>query len=143
METTEREIRRTLRRHLKGGPGQNIDSIARRIGALPNDHVKAALDSAASIATSNLRAAAEMLRAVPDVSRSIDAGDLRLWGEIGKRLSGTSQASAVEFFQVSAGVLDSLEGGLRSQVLRLVNKQAALSSNTAVESFKSAPSIIE
>ncbi|HYP28654.1 MAG TPA: VWA domain-containing protein [Blastocatellia bacterium] len=142
MDTTEREIKKTLKRHLKGVAGQNIDSLAGRIGGLPYEHVMAALDSAIAIAASNLRAAAEMLKVAPEVARLVDAGDLRLWGEIGKRLSATSLDSAVEFFQSSPRVLDLLEGGLRPQILRLVNKQAALSSNTAVESFKTAPSII-
>jgi hypothetical protein len=143
METSEKEVKRTLKRILKGGAAQNVDAIARRIGALPYEQVKAALDSAISIASASLRASVEMLKVAPEVSRLIDAGDMRLWGEIGKRLSATSQESSVDFFHSSPSVLESLDAGLRPPVLRLVSKQAALSSNTAVQSFKNAPSLIE
>src|SRR5262249_35451309 len=84
----------------------------------------------------------EFLKAAPEVSRVIDASDMRVWGDTGRRLSATSADTAAEFFQVSAGVLQSTPESMRSPVLRLASKQAALSASTAVECFKTVSSVI-
>src|SRR5262249_56093794 len=94
------------------------------------------------LAGTNPRAGVEMLKAAPEVSRLIEASDLRVWGEAGKRLAATSSDSAVAFFQSSANILESIPEDMRSPVLRLVNKQAALSANTAIEGFTPPPTII-
>src|SRR5207302_8531032 len=95
-----------------------------------------------SLTATNLKVAVEMLKFAPEVSRLIETRDMRVWGEVGKRLSATSVDSAIEFFQSSAVILESIVEDMRSPVLRLVNKQAALSANTAIESFISAPRVI-
>src|SRR6185503_10201170 len=99
-------------------------------------------DIGIALATTNLRGAVEMLKAAPEVSRLIAASDMRVWGEIGKRLSATSVESAMGFFLTSASTLSSMDEEMRSPVLRLVNKQAALSASTAIDTFRSAPYII-
>jgi nitric oxide reductase NorD protein len=143
MEPMDKDIKKTLKKHLKGITTANLESLLSRLGGLSYERVLLTTDIGVAIAATNLRAAVEMLKAAPEVSRLIDAGDLRVWGEIGKRLSATSIDTAINFFQSSAGILDSIAEDMRSPLLRLVNKQAALSANTAVESFKAAPKIIE
>ena len=139
----DKDIKKTLKKHLKGITTANLESLLNRLGGLSYERVLLTTDIGVAIAATNLRAAVEMLKAAPEVSRLIDAGDMRVWGEIGKRLSATSIETAINFFQSSAAILDSITEEMRSPVLRLVNKQAALSANTAVESFKAAPKIIE
>ena len=142
MESMDKDVKKTLKKHLKGITSANLESLLNRLGGLPYERVLLTTDISVALAATNLRAAVEMLRAAPEVSRLIEAGDLRIWGEIGKRLAATSVETAINFFQSSAAILDSIIEDMRSPVLRLVNKQAALSANTAVESFKAAPGII-
>ena len=142
MEEFEKEVKKQLKKHLKGVGGSTIENLVKRMGGLPYERVLLTTDIGASLAATNLRAAVEMLKAAPEVSRLIDAADARVWGEVGKRLSATSGDSAANFFQDSARVLEAIPEDMRSPVLRLVNKQAALSANTATESFNAAPRII-
>ena len=142
MDSMEKEINKRLRKHLKGITSSTLEALARGLGALPYERVLLTTDIGIALAATNLRAAVEMLKAAPDVARLIDASDMRVWGEVGKRLSATSADAAMNFFQSSAGILNLMIEEMRSPVLRLVNKQAALSANTAIESFRSAPQVI-
>ena len=142
MDSIEKEVKKRLRKHLKGVASSTLESLAKRIGGLPYEGVLLTTDIGITMAANNLRAAVEFLKAAPEVSRLIEPGDMRVWGEAGKRLAATSVDTATEFFQTSAAILESIVDEMRSPVLRLVNKQAALSANTAVNTFKSAPEII-
>lgn len=142
MEELEKQVKKQLRKHLRGVGGPTIENLVKRLGALPYERVLLTTDIGVMLASANLRAGVEMLKAAPEVSRLVDAADIRVWGEAGKRISATSSETAVGFFQSSAAILESIPEEMRSPVLRLVNKQAALSANTAIESFKSASSVI-
>ena len=142
MDSMEKEISKKLRKHLKGITASTLEALARRLGVLPYERVLLTTDIGIALATTNLRGAVEMLKAAPEVSRLIAAADMRVWGEIGKRLSATSVESAMGFFLTSASTLSSMDEEMRSPVLRLVNKQAALSASTAIDTFRSAPFII-
>lgn len=143
MEEMEKDLKKQLKKHLRGVGGSTIENLVKRLGSLPSERVLLSTDIGVALAATNLRAAVEMLKAAPEVSRLIDAGDLRVWGEAGKRLSATSPDTAIAFFQSSSATLEAIPEEMRSPVLRLVNKQAALSANTAVESFNSASRVIE
>ena len=142
MDGAENDVKRTLKKHLKGATASTIETLAKRIGVLPGERVLLTTDIGIALAATSLRAAVEFLKAAPEVSQLIPAPETRVWGEIGRRLSATSAETAGDFFQSSAKVLSSLPAELRAPVLRLVSKQAALSANTAVECFKSAPTVI-
>ena len=142
MDELQREVKKQLKKHLRGVGGSTIENLVKRLGGLPYERVLLTTDIGVALAATNLRAAVEMLKAAPEVSRLIDAGDLRVWGEAGKRLSATSPETAIAFFQSSNATLEAIPEEMRSPVLRLVNKQAALSANTAVETFNSAPHVI-
>jgi nitric oxide reductase NorD protein len=142
MEELEKEVKKQLKKHLRGVGGPTIENLVKRLGGLPYERVLLTTDIGATLAATNLRAGVELLKAAPEVSRLIDATDIRVWGEVGKRLSATSAETAVGFFQSSASILALIPEDMRSPVLRLVNKQAALSANTAIECFKSAPDVI-
>jgi nitric oxide reductase NorD protein len=142
MDSMEKQVKKQLKDNLRGVAGPTVEGLAKRLITLPYERVLLATDLGVSLAAINLRVAVEMLKAVPEVSRLIDTGDLRVWGEIGKRLSATSVDTATEFFRSSASILETIAEETRTPVLKLVNKQAALSANTAVECFKSASAII-
>jgi nitric oxide reductase NorD protein len=142
MEELEKEVKKQLKKHLRGVGGPTIENLVKRLGGLPYERVLLTTDIGATLAATNLRAGVELLKAAPEVSRLIEAGDIRVWGEVGKRLSATNAETAVGFFQSSPSILALIPEDMRSPVLRLVNKQAALSANTAIECFKSAPNVI-
>jgi nitric oxide reductase NorD protein len=142
MEDLENEVKKQLRKHLRGVGGPTIENLVKKLSGLPYERVLLTTDIGVMLAGINLRAGVEMLKAAPEVSKLIDASEIRVWGEVGKRLSATSADTAVGFFQSSSEILGSIPEDLRSPVLRLVNKQAALSASTAIECFKSAPRVI-
>src|SRR5437868_13331993 len=141
MDSTEKEITRKLKKHLKGITAATLDALAKRLGVLPAERMLLTTDIGISLAALNLRAAVEMMKASPEVSRLIVAGDMRIWGEIGKRLSATSAEAAAAFFQSSAAIIDTASEDLRSPVLRLVNQHAALSANNDRDSIKASPQL--
>jgi nitric oxide reductase NorD protein len=142
MEEIQRDLKKQLKKHLSGVGGSTIENLVKRLGGLPYERVLLITDIGVALAATNLRTAVEMLKAAPEVSRLIEASDLRVWGEAGKRLCATSPDTAIAFFQSSNDTLEAIPEIMRSPVLRLVNKQAALSANTAAECFKSAPDVI-
>jgi len=142
MEELEKEVKKQLRKHLRGVGGPTIENLVKRLRGLPYERVLLTTDIGVMLAGANPKAGLEMLKAAPEVARLIEASDIRVWGEAGKRLSATNVDSAATFFQTSAAILAAIPEDTRSPVLRLVNKQAALSANTALECFKSAPNVI-
>src|ERR1700733_5535064 len=137
------EVKKVLKKHLKGATSTTIEALAKRIGILPGERVILATDIGIALAATSLRAAIEFLKAAPEVSRLIDVADMRVWGEIGRRLSATSGDTAAEFLQTSAEVLEATPDQMRGHVLKLASKQAALSANTAIECFKVSSEIIK
>jgi len=142
MDEVQKEIKKQLKKHLRGVGGPTIESLVQKLAGLSYERILLVTDISISLTATNLKVAVEMLKFAPEVSRLIETRDMRVWGEVGKRLSATSVDSAIEFFQSSAVILESIVEDMRSPVLRLVNKQAALSANTAIESFISAPRVI-
>jgi nitric oxide reductase NorD protein len=138
----EHDIRRKLKKHLKGATASTIEALARRIGILPGDRVLLTTDIGIALASTSLRAAVEFLKAAPEVAHLVESSDMRVWGEVGRRISATSGDAAAEFFQVSAKVLEATDERMRPIILKLASKQAALSANTAVKCFRSSPEII-
>ena len=143
QKEVKKEVKKQLKKHLRGVGGSTIENLVKRLGVLPYERVPLITDIGVALAATNLRASVEMLKAAPEVSRLVDVSDLRIWGEAGKRLCATSSEAAVDFFQSSNATLDAIPQEMRSPVLRLVNKQAALSANTAADTFNSAPRVIE
>jgi len=142
MDEVQKEVKKQLKKHFRGVGGPTIESLVQKLGGLSYERILLVTDISISLTASNLRVAVEMLRLAPEVSRLLETTDLRIWGEVGKRISATSVEGAIAFFQKSPVILESIVEDMRSPVLRLVNKQAALSANTAIESFISAPRVI-
>jgi nitric oxide reductase NorD protein len=142
MQRNDSEFKERLKQHLKDAAGSAFENLVSRISTLPYESILITTDLGIAIAATNLRASVEFLKVAPDVARLLDSGDIRVWGEAGKRIAATSSDTAIDFFQSSAGILSSLNTDMRPLVIKLINKQAALSANTALESFKAAPRII-
>lgn len=138
----ENEIKKALSSNLKGVAASTIEAISKRIGLLPKERARIAVEMGISLATSSPRAALEFLRAAEGCAALLDAEDMRFWGEIGKRLAHTNPDAAADFFQSSQTTLGSINPKLRTTLLRLTSRQALLSASVALECFKSAPAII-
>src|SRR6185369_8982524 len=82
MEEMEKEVKKTLKKHLRGVGGSTIENLVKRLGGLPYERVLLTTDIGATLAATNMRAGVEMLKAAPEVARLIDAGDTRVWGEV-------------------------------------------------------------
>jgi nitric oxide reductase NorD protein len=143
MQRNDSEFKERLKQHLKDAAGSAFENLVSRISTLPYEGILVTTDLGIAIAANNLRSAVEFLKAAPDVARLLDSGDVRVWGEAGKRIAATSSETANEFFQSSAAIIASLDSAMRPPVIKLINKQAALSANTALESFKAAPQILK
>ena len=61
MESTEKEITRKLKKHLKGITAATLDALAKRLGVLPAERMLLTTDIGISLAALNLRAAVEMV----------------------------------------------------------------------------------
>ena len=142
MEELEKEVKKQLRKHLRGVGGPTIENLVKEAWRLPYERVLLTTDIGVTLAGANLRAGVEMLKAAPEVSRLIDAGDIRVWVKSASASRPQTPITAVGFFQSSPSLLALIPEDMRSPLLRLVNKQAALSANTAIECFKSAPNVI-
>ena len=70
MDSTEKEITRKLKKHLKGITAATLDLLAKRLGVLPAERMLLTTDIGISLAALNLRTAVEMMKAAPEVSRS-------------------------------------------------------------------------
>lgn len=138
----EGQIKSTLQKHLKGVTGTTLDAITSKLRLVPTDKILPVLDLAASLAAISLRSAVECLLVVSEVARILGQGEFRAWGEIGKRLASTSPDAAVEFFQISASILNSITPSFLLRALTLVSRQAALSTSLALDCFKSFPEIL-
>ena len=93
MDSMEKEIKKKLKSQLKGATGSTIESLVKRIISLPYERMSLATEAGAMLAANNVRAAIELLKATPEVSRLTDISDLRVWGETCKRLSANAPLS--------------------------------------------------
>nr|MBA2731974.1 hypothetical protein [Acidobacteriota bacterium] len=118
---------------------RTIAGLARELGSLPVDAARAVLETSASIAGVSLRASIEFLRAAPKVSRVLEEGELRAWGEMGRRLAMGDVETAVSFFSVGVEDLRGVPQEARPLIFQVCSRQMTLSSAVALETFKSAP----
>ena len=77
---------------------QTLTGLAARLGRLPADKRRVALEMSAALAAISLRVSREFVEAVPRASTILSADDLRNWGELGRRLAMGSAATGVSFF---------------------------------------------
>jgi len=136
-------IKSALHKHLKEVPPSKVEGLASKLTKLPVDQALALLDIGISLSGSSLRTVMEFLRVAPEVSRHLSAHDIRLWGDIGKRLASVNADVAASFFGSSLRVLESLPAALRSCVLAVCDRQAMISGPIAFECFISAPRVIK
>ncbi|MFN2454705.1 MAG: nitric oxide reductase activation protein NorD [Pyrinomonadaceae bacterium] len=117
-----------------------IAGLAREIGKLPADQARAALETGASVAGVSLRASVEFLRAAPEAARVLQKAELlRAWGETGRRVAMGDAETGVAFFACGVEEFARVPDEARPLIFQICERQLALSSAVALETFRRAP----
>jgi nitric oxide reductase NorD protein len=136
----ERELRERLRSVRSASERRTIAGLAREIGKLPAPLARAAFEVGKGLASVSLRAGVDFLRVVPEAARVLDAEELRAWGEMGRRLVSADVETGAAFLASGASELASVPRGARLALLQLCARQLSLSTSTALETYRAAPS---
>ncbi len=118
-----------------------ITGLARRLGQLPAEKKRAALEISAALAGVSLRVSREFVEAVPKAAKVLSADDLRLWGEMGRRLAMGNADIGAEFFLAGVAGLKDIPEAARPAVFQVCTRQLVLSSSTALETFRLIPEL--
>lgn len=108
---------------------------------IKNSHAIAAVETSAAIAGVSFRASSEFLRAAPAASQILEPEDLRLWGELGRRIAMGDVDTAVAFFAAGAENLKDIPSEARHLVFQLCSRQISMSSSVAIQSFGLIPQL--
>lgn len=119
-----------------------ITGIARRIGQLPADKKRAALETSAALAGVSLRVSREFVEALPMASKILSADDMRNWGEMGRRLAMGSADTGAAFFAEGVQGLSGIPESARTAIFQLCTRQLVLSSSTALDTFRLIPGLV-
>jgi nitric oxide reductase NorD protein len=118
---------------------QSFLKLTRELTRLPIDHAAAALETSAAMAAISLRAAIEFLRAAPGAAGILQAGELRSWGELGRRLAMSDVETAITFFTEGVGSLKDLPNTVRASLFLLCSRQITLSTSIGIDTFRNTP----
>ncbi len=118
--------------------------LAAKLGRLPADKRRAALEMSAALAAISLRVSREFVEAVPRASELLSADDLRNWAELGRRLAMGSAGTGVAFFAGDrVELLAHVPESARNLVFQICTRQLILSSSIALETFELIPTLAE
>lgn len=123
------------------GSKNTFTGLAKRLSQLPSDKRRAALDVSAALAGVSLRVSRDFVEAVPKASLLLSADDLRLWGELGRKLAMGKAELGSQFFTDGVDSLGLLGPEARKLVFQICTRQLVLSSSTALETFAFIPTL--
>ena len=118
-----------------------LTGLAAKLGRLPADKKRAALEVSAALAGVSLRVSREFVECVPKAAKILSAEDLRNWGELGRRLAMGSAETGAQFFTGGAEGLAGIPAVGREHLFKICIRQLVLSSSTAIETYKFAPQL--
>lgn len=122
---------------------QSFLELTRSIAGLPLDQAAAILETSATIAAISLRAGIEFLRAAPNAAQILQPAELRVWGEMGRRLAMSDYETAVSFFIAGVEELRSVPHELLPAMFTLCSRQMILSTSIGREMLQGLPAIVE
>ncbi len=120
---------------------QTLTGLAARLGRLPADKRRAALEMSASLAGVSLRVSREFVEAVPKAAKVLSADDLRNWAEMGRRLAMGNAETGAQFFADGVAELRKVPKDARAFVFQISTRQLVLSSSIALETFNFIPDL--
>ena len=135
----ESEIDERLRSVKSPSERRTIARLLRDLSGLPLEQTRAALETSAAVAAVSLRASIEFLRAAPKVAATLEAAELRAWGELGRRLTMNDVETGISFFTAGANEFANVPPAVRPFVFQVCSRQMILSAGTAAETFAKAP----
>lgn len=139
LNITEQAFRERLRGGAGKGERLSIARLARELAMLPADIALACLETSASIASVSLRVSIEFLRAAPGAARVLNSDEIRAWGEMGRRLAMSDAESAAVLFNEGVLALAPVPETARALIFKICDRQMALSSSVAIDTFRHAP----
>ncbi|HEX6279135.1 MAG TPA: VWA domain-containing protein, partial [Pyrinomonadaceae bacterium] len=107
----------------------------------PAEKRRAALEVSAALAGVSLKASREFVAAVPAAADVLSADDIRLWGELGRRLAMGSADAGAKFFAEGVEEMSTLPKKARPLVFQICTRQLVLSSSIALETYKAIPEL--
>jgi len=120
---------------------QTLTGLAKRLGRLPADKKRAALEGSAALAGVSLRVSREFVEAVPKAAKILSADDIRNWAEMGRRLAMGDAETGAKFFANGVAELEAIPETARSSIFQICTRQLVLSSSIALESFNLIPTL--
>jgi nitric oxide reductase activation protein len=119
----------------------SLAGLAKKLTKLSPEQRRAALETSAALAGVSLRVSREFVEAVPAAAKMLSAEDIRLWGELGRRLAMGSAAVGSKFFGAGVEALAAIPEASRHHVFEVCTRQLVLSSAVALETFALVPEI--
>jgi nitric oxide reductase NorD protein len=119
----------------------NFTGLARRLSRLSVEKRRVALEISANLAGVSLRVSKTFVEAVPKASKILSADDLRLWGEMGRKLAMGNAELGAKFFVDGVSDFKKIPEDSRSYIFQICSKQLVLSSSIALETYRSVPEI--
>jgi len=127
----------------ESGNKETLTGLAARLGRLPADKKRAALEISAALAGVSLRVSRDFVEAVPKAAKILSADDLRSWGELGRRVAMGSAESGSKYFAVGVEPLKKIPAAAREHLFKICLRQLVLSSSIALETLRSVPLLAE
>lgn len=124
-----------------GEERQTFAMLAVRLGKLPPDKKRAALEAGTAVAGVSFRAGREFVETVPKAARLLTVDGLLAWGEFGRKIAMGNADAGAEFFAHGVDVLRKIPAELRTDALEICKRQLVLSSSAALETFHRMPEI--
>lgn len=124
-----------------GEERQTFATLALRLGKLPPDKKRAALEAGTAVAAVSFRAGREFVESVPTASRLLTVEGLLAWGEFGRKLAMGNADAGAEFFADGVEVLRKIPAELRTDSLEICKRQLVLSGSAALETFHRMPEV--
>ncbi len=115
---------------------QSFLKLTRELAGLPAEQSLAVLETAAAISGISLRASIEYLRAAPAAAEILRAGEMRSWGEMGRRLAMSDVENSISFFTEGVAHLQEVHEDVRPAVFQLCSRQITLSTSTALDTLR-------
>ena len=137
----DRQVERLIKDHPSSPERQSFLELTRSLATLPFDQATAALETSAAIGSVSLRAGIEFLRDTPAAAEILRPGELRSWGEMGRRLALGDYDAAVSFFAAGVEPLRNLPVQVQSSIFELSLRQLLLSTLIGLRTFSKLPKV--
>jgi hypothetical protein len=126
---------------LSSAERQSFLKLTRELASLPLEQSAAALEIGAAIAGISLRASIAFLRAAPEAAATLEASELRAWGDLGRRLAMGDVETAITFFAEGVSGLKDIPASVHPPVFQLCSRQITLSSPIAMDTLRNLPTL--